>query len=209
MKLLDAFRHHKADILIGTQMIAKGHDFPKVTVVGIISADLLIRASDFRAGERAFQLITQAGGRAGRDKHSGKVFIQTYQPEDDVIVSAAAQDYPAFFQNELEYRRRLSYPPFRALGSLVLSHPDEESGWKQANEIKNFLDDEKSKLDKDTEIDVFGPGPAPLYRLRDRFRFRINIKAKNKTILAYLFANVMNRYSSKDYAIYMDIDPLW
>lgn len=209
MKLLDAFRHHKADILIGTQMIAKGHDFPEVTVVGIISADLLIRASDFRAGERAFQLITQAGGRAGRDQYAGKVFIQTYQPEEDVIISAAAQDYPVFFQNELEYRKRLSYPPFRALGSLVLSHPDEEIGWKQVNEIKNFLDDEKSKLDTNTKIDVFGPGPAPLYRLRDRFRFRINIKAKNKTILAYLFTTVMNRYPSKDYTLYMDIDPLW
>jgi primosomal protein N' (replication factor Y) len=208
-RLLEDFRQKRADILLGTQMIAKGHDFPSVTVVGIISADLLIRASDFRAGERAFQLITQAAGRAGRGDLRGTVFIQTYQPEDDVILQAAAQDFQAFFKNEIEYRKRLEYPPFLALGSLILSHPDEKTGFSQAKEIKTFLDSCKAQVTSGNDIEVFGPGPAQIYRLRDRYRFRINIKAKNKSMLAMLYTILQNTYSGKDYCMYVDIDPLW
>lgn len=208
-RLLEDFRHKRADILLGTQMIAKGHDFPNVTVVGIISADLLIRASDFRAGERAFQLITQASGRAGRGLLPGIVFIQTFQPEDDVILHAASQDFEAFFKNEIEYRRRLEYPPFLALGSLILSHTDEKTGFKQAKEVKDFLDACKEQAPSCSDIEVFGPGPAQIYRLRDRYRFRINIKAKNKSTLASLYNVLQNTFSGKDYTMYVDIDPLW
>lgn len=207
-RLLNAFRKKEADILLGTQMIAKGHDFPDVTVVGIISADLLLRASDFRAGERAFQLITQASGRAGRADKSGTVFIQTYDPEDEMVTCAASNDYEAFFKKELEYRKRLGYPPILAFGSLVLSAKDEKSGHDQIRMVKDHLDRCVAKF-PDASVRVFGPGPALMYKLRDRYRFQINIKAPNKSTLSALFRSVQERFSGKDYAMHMDIDPLW
>ncbi len=208
-RLLGEFRDKKASILIGTQMIAKGHDFPDVTVVGIVSADLLIRASDFRAGERAFQLITQASGRAGRAKKAGRVFIQTYQPDDDILICAAHQDYELFFENEIEYRRRLGYPPFRALGSILLSHEDEKTASDQADNVLKALLEAKNAMEDSSRIEIFGPTPAQMYRLRDRYRFRINIKTDRKSQLSQLFANMQVRFSPEGYLLYMDIDPLW
>ncbi|MBN1892108.1 MAG: primosomal protein N' [Clostridiales bacterium] len=207
-RLLNAFRKKEADILLGTQMIAKGHDFPDVTVVGIISADLLLRASDFRAGERAFQLITQASGRAGRADKPGNVYIQTYSPEDEMVTCAASNDYEAFFEKELEYRKRLGYPPFLAFGSLVLSSKEEKTGHDQIRMVKEHLDLCVAKF-PDVSIRVFGPGPALMYKLRDRYRFQINIKAPNKSMLSSLFHSVQERFSGMDYAMHMDIDPLW
>jgi len=208
-KLLQAFREKKAEVLVGTQMIAKGHDFPNVTVVGIVSADLLLRASDFRAGERSFQLITQASGRAGRGEKAGRVFIQTYQPDDDVLKCAAAQDYEMFFGNEIEYRRRLGYPPFRALGSIILSHADEMTAKRQADEIMKELVRLQSERGDSGCIELFGPSPAAIYRLRDRYRYRINIKADRKSQLSHLFLEIEKRFFSEGFLLYMDIDPLW
>ena len=208
-KLLGLFREKKASVLVGTQMIAKGHDFPDVTVVGIVSADLLLRASDFRAGERAFQLITQASGRAGRGEKAGRVFMQTYQPDDDVLLCAARQDYGMFFQNEIEYRKRLGYPPFRALGSIMLSHEDEQTAKEQADTVMKALTDARNSLPNANHIDIFGPTPAQLYRIRDRFRFRINIKADRKSQLSQLFSLMQTRFFAEGYLLYMDIDPLW
>jgi primosomal protein N' (replication factor Y) len=205
-RLLNAFRNREADILLGTQMIAKGHDFPDVTVVGIMNTDMLVRASDFRAGERAFQLITQASGRAGRGEKRGSVYIQTYQPEDEIILYAAASDYKGFFEKELEYRKRLGYPPFLAFGSLILSNRDEDSGARQASEIKAFLV-ECADSAPEGLFRIFGPGPAAVYKLRDRYRFQINIKAKNKSALSLLYDKVLARFSDKDYSMHTDIDP--
>ena len=205
-RLLNAFRNKEADILVGTQMIAKGHDFPLVTVVGIISADMLIRASDFRAGERAFQLITQASGRAGRGERPGSVYIQTYQPEDEIINYSAASDYAGFFEKELEYRRRLGYPPFIAFGNLVLSNADEALGRAQAQEVKDFLSTIVSSV-PDGSIRIFGPGPALVYKLRDRYRFQINIKARNKSALADVYNRIQDRYSEAGFTMHTDIDP--
>jgi len=208
-RLLGLFREKKASVLVGTQMIAKGHDFPDVTVVGIVAADLLLRASDFRAGERAFQLITQASGRAGRGDKAGRVYIQTYQPDDDVLICAAHQDYEMFFKNEIEYRRRLGYPPFRALGSILLSHEDEQTAKEQANIVLKALMEAKDSLPDACRIDIYGPTPDQLYRLRDRFRFRINIKTDRKSQLSRLFAIMQSRFFAEGYLLYMDIDPLW
>jgi len=208
-RLLGLFREKKASILVGTQMIAKGHDFPDVTVVGIVSADLLLRASDFRAGERAFQLITQASGRAGRGEKAGRVFIQTYQPDDDILLCSARQDYGMFFKNEIEYRRRLGYPPFRALGSIILSNEDENLAKVQADNVVQALTQARDSLPDACRIDIFGPTPDQLYRLRDRFRFRINIKTDRKSQLSHLFALMQARFFADGYLLYMDIDPLW
>ena len=208
-RLLGLFREKKASVLVGTQMIAKGHDFPDVTVVGIVAADLLLRASDFRAGERAFQLITQASGRAGRGEKAGRVFIQTYQPDDDVLICAAHQDYGMFFKNEIEYRRRLGYPPYRALGSILLSHENEQTAKEQAQTVLNALTEAKDSLPDACRMDIYGPTPDQLYRLRDRFRFRINIKADRKSQLSRLFAIMQARFFTEGYLLYMDIDPLW
>ena len=207
--LLEAFRKHEASILIGTQMIAKGHDFPDVTVVGIISADMLIRASDFKAGERAFQLITQSSGRAGRGEAAGRVYIQTYQPDDDLIVCAASQNYDAFFKNEIEFRRRMHYPPFLAMGTMVISSENEEQGFSQAKEVKAFVERLVEAHQDNISVDVFGPGPAPIYRVRDRYRFFLNIKAKNKSTLARIFRALSDHYSDTGLNIAMDIDPIW
>ena len=156
-RILNAFRNKEADILLGTQMIAKGHDFPDVTVVGIISTDMLVRASDFRAGERAFQLITQASGRAGRGRKPGNVYIQTYQPDDEIVVYSASADYKGFFEKELEYRRRLGYPPFLAFGSIVLSNRDESVGLSQSAAVREFLSGVVVSLPKESP-ESFRPG---------------------------------------------------
>ena len=208
-RLLRDFREKKAGVLVGTQMIAKGHDFPDVTVVGIVSADLLLRASDFRAGERSFQLITQAAGRAGRGEKAGRVFIQTYQPDDDILLCAARQDYGMFFRNEIEYRRRLGYPPFRALGSIILSDEDEGTARTQAETVTEALKEIRSEMPDAERIEIYGPAPAQMYRLRDRFRYRINIKADRKSQLAYLFSAIQRRFFAEGFLLYMDIDPLW
>jgi len=208
-RLLQQFRQKKASVLVGTQMIAKGHDFPDVTVVGIVSADLLLRASDFRAGERAFQLITQASGRAGRGEKAGRVFLQTYQPEDDVLLCAARQDYDLFFRNEIEYRRRLGYPPYRALGSIMISNADEAMAKEQANQVMEALKLLRESMPDAERIELYGPAPAQLYRMRDRYRLRINVKADRKSILSQMFSALQSRFFADGYLLHMDIDPLW
>ena len=126
--ILSAFADHQADILIGTQMIVKGHDFPAVTLVGILAADLSLYAPDYRCGEKTFQLLTQAAGRAGRDEKPGQVVIQSYSPEHYCIQTAAAQDYDAFYAREMEYRRLLHYPPACVMMTLLIGSEREEGG---------------------------------------------------------------------------------
>lgn len=119
-RLLDEFRSGRARVLIGTQMIAKGHDFPKVTLVGVVAADMTLNLPDYRSRERTFQLLTQVEGRAGRGSLPGKVIVQTYKPDDTVILAAAAQDYRTFFENEFARRRRGLYPPFTIMARVLV-----------------------------------------------------------------------------------------
>ena len=207
-RILRLFREGEASVLIGTQMIAKGHDFPNVTVVGILSADMLIRASDFRAGERAFQLITQASGRAGRGEKPGLVFVQTYQPDDDIVLAAASQNYEAFYRNEIEYRRRLGYPPFRALGSILVSMPSESETNTTAEKVRAILE---TCVDRypGHGFEIYGPIPAPLYKVRDRYRSRMNLKADKKASLSAIFNALQAECDRIGIPISLDIDPLW
>lgn len=175
-KILSRFKNGEADILIGTQMIVKGHDFPNVTLVGIIAADLSLNAGDYRAAERTYQLIAQAAGRAGRGKKKGEVVLQTYQPNHYSIVSAARQDYESFYRQEIIVRQMLQYPPVsNILGVLVFSE-NEESASKLAIVI--------SELAKQyQEVTVLGPADAPVAKAKDIYRKMVYGKCKDYSIL--------------------------
>ncbi len=179
--ILKAFSEHRADILVGTQMIVKGHDFPKVTLVGIIAADLSLYAGDFRAGERTFQLLCQASGRAGRDALPGEVVIQTYHPEHYSILAAAAGDYEGFFEKELLYRQLMQYPPASHL-LLVLVTSREEKTTEQA---ALYLGEAIREYFRQQEVgaDIIGPAPAAIAKANDIFRRVIYIKQKEYTVL--------------------------
>src|SRR5690606_28862567 len=138
-EILDRFRNENINILIGTQMIAKGHDFPNVTLVGILAADIMLGIDDFRAQERTFQLLTQVAGRAGRGDEPGRVIIQTYNTEDYSITAASRHDYEAFFRQELQIRRRLRYPPFTHIAMVVVSSVNDRLALAKARDIYNFI----------------------------------------------------------------------
>lgn len=172
--ILESFEKKEADILIGTQMIVKGHDFPEVTVVGVLLADLSLHASDYLAAERTFQLLTQAVGRAGRRNAKGRAFIQTYQPENYSIRAAAAQNYQAFYEMEIAYRDLMSYPPVSGLLVLLLMSEDEELLDTEAEKIKTKI------LEMDIPLlRVTGPAPAAVAKLSDFYRRVIYLKHEN------------------------------
>ena len=173
-EILRSFKDHNADILIGTQMIVKGHDFPLVTLVGILAADMSLSVSDYRAAERTFQLLTQAAGRAGRGEHPGEVVIQTYQPEHYSIVTAASQDYRAFYDEEIEFRSLASYPPVRHLLEILIVSEDEDEGMRMAQSYKTIADE--SIAAAEGQGYSIGPAPAVITRIRDRFRHVLYIK---------------------------------
>lgn len=173
-EILRSFKDHNADILIGTQMIVKGHDFPLVTLVGILAADMSLSVSDYRAAERTFQLLTQAAGRAGRGEHPGEVVIQTYQPEHYSIVTAASQDYRAFYDEEIEFRSLASYPPVRHLLEIMVVSDEEDEGMRTAQTYKSIADE--SIAAAGGQGYSIGPAPAAIVKIRDRFRHVLYIK---------------------------------
>jgi primosomal protein N' (replication factor Y) len=171
-RLLDAFASHQADILIGTQMIAKGLDFPAVTLVGVISADTALYLPDYRAAERAFQLLTQVAGRAGRGAAPGRVIFQTFTPEHFCIQAAAEQNYREFYEAEISARRQYGYPPFRRFVKFTYSHEDRYTCQVEATALYNTLSQLVATLDlRDT--DLVGPAPAFMERLREHYRWQI------------------------------------
>jgi len=177
-----SFGAGELDMLVGTQMIAKGHDFPNVTLVGVVSVDAGLAIPDFRAAERAFQLITQVAGRAGRGDAPGRVLIQTYLPHHYALRHACAQDYEAFFDEEIRYRRNLNYPPFVALASLLVHHEDHVRVEATAGTLRRALDEANS----DRACRVLGPAPAPLARLRGEHRVQLLIKSRSRPRLRAL-----------------------
>jgi primosomal protein N' (replication factor Y) len=176
-ELLKNFRDHKADVLIGTQMIAKGLDLPQVTLAGIISADTSLNFPDFRSGERTFQLLCQVAGRAGRGVKAGKVIVQTYSPENYIIEAAAKHDYLGFYHKEIDYRRRYNYPPFSQLVRLVYSHTDEESCRREVARVYHLIAD-SWQLTADS---VIGPVPAFAFRARGRYRWQLFLRGPEST----------------------------
>jgi primosomal protein N' (replication factor Y) len=174
-EILGKFRAHEADILIGTQMIAKGLDLPLVTLVGVINADTGLNLPDFRAGERTFQLLSQVAGRAGRSTLGGQVIIQTYSPEHYAIKAAAKHDYSLFYNQEITYRRQLHNPPFSQMASLVYSHTNEALCQREAERMERLLIEERDSRGI-ADLSLIGPAPAFIHKLRGRYRWQIILR---------------------------------
>jgi len=185
-ELLADFRNHKADILIGTQMIAKGLDLPQVTLAGIISADTSINLPDFRAGEQTFQLLCQVAGRAGRGFKAGKVIIQTFSPDNYAIQSAARHDYPGFYRDEINYRRQYNYPPFSQLIRLIYSHTNNELCQREAKRLGQSIYN-KIQEKGASKTSLIGPIPTYVSRLRGRYRWQLILRGHD---VAELLSNV-------------------
>ncbi len=174
-EILGKFRAGKADILIGTQMVAKGLDLPSVTLVGVVSADTSLNLPDFRAGERTFQLLSQVAGRAGRGTLGGQVIIQTFSPEHYAIRAAAKHDYASFYDQEIAYRRQLHNPPFSRLALLVYSHGNDARCQGEAERMRDRLIAERDTKGIDN-LGIIGPAPAFIHRLRGRFRWQLILR---------------------------------
>ena len=169
--ILSSFANMGADVLVGTQMIVKGHDFPNVTLVGVLAADMSLNIADFRAAERTFQLLTQAAGRAGRGEKEGDVVIQTYQPSHYAITGSARQDYPAFFEEEMGYRKLLRYPPAAHLMAVQVFADDAQTGMETADRLKACMERFSTE-----ETLITGPAPALVAKVDDRYRFVVYVK---------------------------------
>lgn len=181
--ILSAFSKGEADLLIGTQMIVKGHDFPNVTLVGIMAADLSLNLPDYRAGERSFQLLTQAAGRAGRGRRQGTVVIQTYQPDHYAIEAAAAQDYERFYQQEIAYRQLMSYPPACRMQTVLFAAASEELLDTVCEQVLAELKKELPQRAGQTDCQLIGPVRAPIYKVNDIYRKILYIKSEKCDIL--------------------------
>lgn len=186
-KILAAFSSGEADILVGTQMIVKGHDFGNVTLVGVLAADLSLYADDYRAGERTFQLLTQAAGRAGRGEKAGEVVIQTYSPEHYSIVAAAKQDYEQFFQEEMTYRALMGYPPASQLMAVLVSCKEEELLETACHYLKAYAETCCKKCERaGTSVQLIGPASPHVGKVRDTYRRVIYLKSEQEAVLVFL-----------------------
>ena len=204
-EVLDRVRRGEVDVLVGTQMVTKGHDLPGVTLVGVLLADQSLAFPDFRSSERTFQLLTQVAGRAGRGAKEGRVVLQTFQPHQPSIVHAVAHDYASFAAHELETRLELGYPPFGRLIAIRIDAPDEKKGEEIAMALALVAKAEAGK-----SIEVLGPAPAPIARIRGRFRFRIFLKGKDRKSLRKVAIAVLARIEEgiAPARATLDVDPV-
>jgi primosomal protein N' (replication factor Y) len=203
-RLLARFRDGQIDVLVGTQMIAKGHDFPRVTLVGVVSADVGLGLADFRASERTFQLLTQVSGRAGRGEQPGEAIIQTLYPEHYGIQLACKQDYPAFFDRELRFRQAMRYPPMIALINAVVRARTCSGAMDDAAEIAARLRDG----DYGRDLRVLGPAPAPLGRLKGEYRVQLLIKGENRRQMRNALLSAIAARPDLARRTTVDVDPL-
>lgn len=202
-EILSAFAEQKADILLGTQMIVKGHDFPNVTLVGVLAADLSLHQGDYRAGERTFQLLTQAVGRAGRGQKEGEAVIQTYHPEHYSVIHAANQDYESFYEEEITYRDLMDYPPTAHFMSVQVLAREEVKGEKL---VQNLCDLAKKHSKK-----VIGPAAANVSKIKDVYRFVFYVKDKEYSVLTGIkdaLEGYIEGINLKNEAVYFDFDPM-
>lgn len=206
-KLLNAFRNKEADILLGTQMVAKGHDFPDVTLVGILSADASLFTNDYRASERTFQLITQASGRAGRGEKPGRVVLQAYNIDDYAIQTAMNQDFETFYQKEIIMRKIMNSPPFCHIGVIIVSSENQNDAKDSLAALRSqILDKYKEKILECSEV-----LPPPIFIIRNRYRWRIIVKTRSVNVLVQLMNDVLDMFpkcktGSADVSV--DIDPV-
>ena len=201
-KIYKDFSDKKYSILIGTQIIAKGLHFPNVTLVGVINSDIILNFPDFRSGEKTFQLLTQVSGRAGRGNKKGKVIIQTYEPENNVIKDSKEENYDLFYEKEINSRKVFSYPPFSKILNIGFSSEDEE---RLLEVSKNFYDEIKSQ-----DVELYGPMPSMVYKVQKRYRMNIFVKGNKKKIDNFkkFLKKKLNEFSDTKVRIVVDIDPV-
>jgi primosomal protein N' (replication factor Y) len=200
--LLSRFAAGELDVLVGTQMIAKGHDFPRVTLVGVISADVGLGMADFRAGERTFQLLTQVAGRAGRGELAGEAIVQTLHPTHYSIQHACRQEYRAFFNDELEFRRQMKYPPVVALINAVVKARTREEAMRDAVEVVRAL------YDPTAPFRVLGPAPAPLSRLKGEHRAQFFLKGTHRSAMRKALQAALAERPAIRRRTIVDVDPM-
>ena len=207
-EILNKFKNENIDILIGTQMVVKGHHFPKVTLVGVIAADSSLNIDDYRANERTFQILTQVSGRAGRENLPGKVIIQSYNPENYSIQTAQRQSYEDFYDIEIELRKQLKYPPFCDIIVIGFSSGKEEDIKKQTSEFyKELLENTKNQLNN---LKISLPAPSPIDKIQNRYRWRIIIKGNMTEELNNILNNILKKWydkNIKDTKITIDVNP--
>jgi len=208
LRVLSDFRQGKIDILVGTQLIAKGHDFPGVTLVGVVSADIGLGLPDFRAAERTFQLVTQVAGRAGRGDAPGRVLVQTFFPDHYAIRLAAEQNYDGFFNKEMGFRRMMHYPPITALANVVAQHERLERAARVAKEMGEFF----NKVERQFPgIKILGPGPAPLAKVERRYRIQYLLKSNSRATLHALLKQLAHHCAQSGVQpreVMIDVDPV-
>ncbi len=209
-KLLGEFRDGKADVMIGTQMVTKGHNFPDVTLVGVLLADASLYVDDYRASERTFAMLTQVIGRAGRGDVQGHAIIQTNNPDNDVITLACAQDYHTFFEREIKLRRLLTFPPYCDIVLLTLTCSDERELMMHAVRLREELDRLGSGDFCDVPMMIFGPFEAPVYRVEEKYRMRLVIKCRLNKRSRELFSKILIRFGkdgAKSPVLSIDFNP--
>jgi len=203
--LLTRFRNGDIDILVGTQMIAKGHDFPRVTLVGVISADVGLGLADFRASERTFQLLTQVAGRAGRGEQPGEAIIQTLYPEHYSIRLACRQDYPAFFERELHFRKSMRYPPLVSLVNAVVRARTYSAAMDDATDVAQRV---RQEVGDKRDVGILGPAPPPLAKLRGEYRAQLLLKSGNRRRVREALKTALAARPDLQRRVVVDVDPL-
>jgi primosomal protein N' (replication factor Y) len=202
-RILSGFRSGNVSLLVGTQMIAKGHDFPEVTLVGVVSADVTLNIPDFRASERTFNLLTQVGGRAGRGDAGGEVVIQTYAPEHYAILCAAKHDYEKFYDEEIKSRKEMMLPPFVSMVKVTVRARRDDVAQKSAAELAEAI------RSQDRDAMVGGPAPAPISRVRGYFRYNIILKGHDKAAMCGLIRKAFAVYRRPHgMLVAVDVDPM-
>jgi len=203
-RIVKEMEERKLDILLGTQMVAKGHDFPLVSLSAVVFADVTLNLPDFRSGEKAFQLFTQLAGRAGRGNISGEVYIQTYEPEHYVFKFIKHHDYKGFYKKEIELRKELLYPPFSKLLRIILNFKKGETVKEDISKISDRIKELKTP-----EVEILGPAPAPIERLRNLWRWHLILKGKNSRLLRERAKKILEIIEEvKDLKIEVDVDPV-
>ncbi len=205
-QILGDFRVGKIDVLLGTQMIAKGLHFPNVTLVGIIYADMALHQADFRAGERTFQLLTQVAGRAGRGDIEGEVFVQAFTPFHPAIQFARRHDFKGYYDQEIEWRQQLRYPPWSRVALLTLKGRNEDKVKVFAEHLKRELDRLQPEF---KDLIIAGPAAAPLLKAETFYRYQIMLRLNRMSALSRRLATILSQFTlAEDVTLTVDIDPV-
>jgi primosomal protein N' (replication factor Y) len=201
--ILNKFKNENIDILIGTQMVVKGHHFPNVTLVGVIAADSSLYTEDYRSNERTFQLLTQVAGRAGREGKKGKVIIQTYNPDNFAIECSKMQNYKMFYDEEIKFRKLLKYPPFYDIIKIDINDLSQNSVSKISIQIYEKLINEN----RDNKMAIYRPMPSPIDKIKNRYRWRIMIRCKFTNSIIDIINKSIDNITSKTARISVDVNP--